>query len=433
MVCNGGIEGKDAITQFVRMKWRRSKLKQGKKKITRKSLACSVIGSVLLMMNPFTVYAEEAVKQDPYTFDQIVVTANRIPSKASEAAANVTVVTRAEIDQTDAKTLVDVLKNVNGVVISSAGYDGAEQHAVLNGDQRVVVMIDGRRLNTSALGLMGRGTYNLNSFPTLDNVERIEVVQGAAGAQYGSDAVGGVINIITRKGGKSQTTLDVGYGSWGTGNYNLTQSGSQKDWSWFLTAGKSHRNYMEYKDFTTGNIVGMPNSAYDQNSLTLRLDKKLDGNSSLTFNFEHADSTAGQPGGAISNIFVTYPYTHAYLNTWSNNMALTYNYKEKTELPAYTRVYLNDYSYNYFGENSYDDSSYRNKELGLEWQDGWRLDKNNLLVSGLQWRNTTVDNSYFGSKTITNAGAYLEDRLKLGRSWTIIPGIRYDNNNMFGG
>ena len=152
----------------------------------------------------------------------MVVTANRIPTKSAEAAANVTVVTREEIDRTEAKTLSDVLKNVNGVTIYSSGSAGSEQHAVLNGDQRVVVMIDGRRLNTSSLGFTGRSTYDLSWFPTLDNVERIEVVQGAAGAQYGADAVGGVINVITRKGTSNQTTLDVGYGAWGTGNYNLS-------------------------------------------------------------------------------------------------------------------------------------------------------------------------------------------------------------------
>lgn len=418
-------------------------MRQIRKISRRKASLCAVLGCALLLQSPLAFGAGEAAREEADTLDQVVVTANRIPSKASEAAANVSVVTREEIEKSNNKSLVDVLKNVNGVIFSGQGVAGAEQVVLLNGDSRVIIMIDGRRMNLGKLsGNYVAATYDLNSFPTLDNVERIEVLKGAGSAQYGSDAVGGVINIITRKGSKNQTTLDIGQGSWGAGNYNLTQSGSQNGWSWFLTAGKGHQNHMAYKDSRTGKIVDMLNSKYDQNSLTFRLDKQLDANSSLTFNFEHADDQKGQPGSIYYSDWYTGaligPDARSYLNTLTNNVALTYNYKMKEVNPAHLRVYQNFFRYDFhdYSHSAYDTQYLKSdRETGVDWQDGWRLGKNNVLTAGIQWRRSDVSDPsvYAEDKSITTVGTYLEDRLVLSPRWTLTPGIRYDNHSMFGG
>lgn len=403
------------------------------KKIAQKKLfACAIIGAVVVGGGSWRAQAAETAAPDPYSLDQIVVTANRIPTKAALAAANIVVVTREEIEKQDSKTLVDVLKNVNGAVFSGQGWAGGEQQVLLNGDARVLVLIDGRRMNLNkTAGNYPSSTYDLNTFISLDNVERIEVVKGAGSALYGTDAVGGVINIITRKGEKNQTTLDASLGSWGTGNYNLTQSGSHKDWSWFLTAGKAHQNFMAYKDYRTGGVVNQANTEYDQNNLTLRMDKQLDPNSSLTFNFEHADDKKGSPYSTYVND------QNSYYNSLSNNVALTYNYKMKSQIPAHLRVYQNYYAMNY---HSYYYSTWTqypkyDREIGLDWQDGWQLDRKNLLTAGLEWRNSQVmsETVYEGTKSITTAGVYLEDRMLLSPRWTLTPGVRYDNHSMFGG
>ena len=409
-------------------------MKQARKISRRKATACMAVGCALLLQTSLAFAAAEAAETASTNLDQVVVTANRIPSRLSEAAANVAVVTREEIEKKNYSTVIDVLKDVNGVAITSQGFAGAEQHALLNGDQRVVIMVDGRRLNFNKLaGNYERATYDLNALPMLDNVERIEILKGAGSAQYGSDAVGGVINIITRAGKQNRTTLDINQGSWGTGNYSLTTEGSQKDWSWFVAAGKSHQNSFSYKNYRTGEVVKMPNSAFDKNNLTIRLDKKINADSSLTFNFEHVDDHKGQPWGAISSF-----KSDDYLNSLSNNVAITYNYKQKTELPAYVRAYQNYYRYDMHSYNTWslawENYLYTNREYGLEWKDGWRLDKNNMLAAGLEWRNTSITyiNNY-SDKSITNVGAYVEDKMSLGKRWTLTPGVRYDNHSLFGG
>ena len=417
-------------------------MKQAKKISHRKAAACMAMGCALLVQTSVAFAAGEAAATESTDLDQVVVTANRIPSKLSEAAANVAVVTLEEIAAGNHKTVTDVLKNINGVVFSGQGIAGSEQVVLLNGDSRVVVMVDGRRLNLAKLsGNISGATYDLNSIVTLDNLDRIEVLKGAGSAQYGSDAVGGVINIITRKGEKNRTTFDISQGAWGTGNYNLTQSGSNNGWSWFLTAGKSHQNYMSYKKASTGKVEEMPNSRYDQNNLTFRLDRQLDANSSLTFNFEHADDKKGQPG----SIYYTDYFgnllgadTRSYLNTLSNNVALSYNYKQKADVPAHLRIYQNYFRYDYHDyQHSTSETRHlkHERDIGFDWQDGWRLGKGNVLTAGLEWRQSKVSDPevYAEDKTVATLGTYLEDRIKLASRWTLTPGVRYDHHNMFGG
>lgn len=114
-------------------------MKQSRKISRRKAAACMAMGCALLLQTSLAFAAAEAAETAATTLDQVVVTANRIPSKLSEAAANVAVVTREEIEKKNYSTVIDVLKDVNGVAITSQGFAGAEQHALLNGDRKSVV------------------------------------------------------------------------------------------------------------------------------------------------------------------------------------------------------------------------------------------------------------------------------------------------------
>jgi len=398
-----------------------------------------VVTSALLLQAPEAVFAEE---QEEFSLDQVVVTANRVPTKVSESAANVSVITRAEIEKGNYQNLGQVLRQTNGVIVTSYGYLGAQNLVRLNGDDRVVIMIDGRRVNMEKGAGSGRAGYDLNNFPTLANIERIEIVKGAASALYGSDAVGGVINIITRQGSENRTTLDLGSGSWGTRNYELTQQGKEKDWSWLLTAGQQKQDHFSYKDFQSGDTKDMPNSDYEKNNVTFRLDKEIDANRSLTLNVEHSTEDSGQPymppgfelpGYTYGGIY--YPGSSQHFPTdrktsLTNNWAITYNFNKETETAGYLRVYGNYYTSTFHSTNG---GSYSNDTKGVDWQNAWLLDKNNVLVGGAEWRETTVDNSgQYDNRSINNKAFYLEDRMILGEKWTLTPGIRYDDHNMFG-
>ncbi len=399
-------------------------MKQRKMKKQRNAWLFAMIAGSLFCQIPGITYAEE---MNEFALDQVVVTANRVPTKLSQAAANVTVINREQLENGHYNSLAEVLKHANGVEIRQQGFPGAEEYVRLNGDERVLILVDGRRMNLNKKPGHGQATYNLNVFPSLNNIERIEIVKGAASAIYGSDAVGGVINIITRKGGESSSTFEAGAGSWGFKRYELTTEGAEKSWNWFITAGKNEQDHSAYKDFKTGIVRDMPNSAYDQKNMTIRIDKELSDTTSLTFSAEHGDDHKGQPYNPPG-----YPLHNAiaYLNTITNNWDFTYNTDKTSEVPGYLRVYQNYHKYEMHGSDA--NPVYNNKETGFAWQDGWRLDDNNLLVGGVEWRNTRVQHTSLGDQEITNKAAYLEDRMQLGNKWVLTPGVRYDNHSTFG-
>lgn len=369
-----------------------------------------------------------------FELDQLVVTANRASTKISKAAANITVVTKEQIEQGGYFSLGDVLRDVNGVIVSGKGFAGANQSVRLNGDDRVLIMIDGRRIGRPEGTGAGRANLDLSTMISLQNIDRIEIVKGGASALYGSDAVGGVINIITRKGTGAETVLDTAAGSWGGRNYSLSTQGSEDSWSWYVTAERKEQDYTEYNvlnpALTPGSSKGQSrrwtNSKFEGQTFTLRLDKEIDAGRALSFHFEHWNDDGGQPYG------VQYPSTATAAHL-SNNAALTYDFNRQAAVPGYVRVYSNYNSQDFSGR-------YQSRTNGLQYQTGWQLADQHKVIAGIDWQADEVLNnitSYgavnYKNKSIANTAVYLQDIYQITDKWTVTPGVRYDHHSKFGG
>ncbi|MCA6928838.1 TonB-dependent vitamin B12 receptor BtuB [Pectobacterium versatile] len=148
--------------------------------------------------------------------DDVVVTANRFAQPVSSVLAPTTVVTREEIDRWQAKSLTDVMRRLPGVDIGQNGGLGQKSSLFIRGtnSSHVLVLNDGIRLNQAGLS----GSSDLSQIP-LSLVQKIEYIRGARSAVYGSDAIGGVVNIITTRE-KNGTTLSSGIGSNGYQSYD---------------------------------------------------------------------------------------------------------------------------------------------------------------------------------------------------------------------
>ncbi|WP_312519606.1 TonB-dependent receptor [Anaerospora sp.] len=394
--------------------------------------AMLVTGAVMLQA-PGTAFAAE--EPEEFALDQVVVTANRVPTVIAKAAANVTVVTREQLESNNYTGLGDALRDVNGVIVSVAGgFPGAPEVVRLNGDERVTVMIDGRKIGRPEGIGSGRASIDLNSIISMDNIERIEIVKGGASALYGSDAVGGVINIITRKGAEAKTTLDMSAGSWGERNYNLSTQGSENGLSWYFTADRKTQDYAKYNvlnpALTSGSNKGdsykWPNSKFEGQGVTLRLDKTIDENRSVTFNFEHFDDEGGRPSG------VKNPSNFASSHL-SNNWALAYNFNQKQNVPGFFRVYGNYNNQDFSG-------TYKSRSQGFEYQTGWQLSSDNKLITGIDITKGEVLNNVkwdgtinYQDKSVTNSAIYLQDIYTVTEKITVTPGVRYDHHSKFGG
>ncbi len=163
--------------------------------------------------------------EDAQREERIVVTATRIPEPLEEVLAPVVVIDRSTIERTASSDAAELLRFHAGVELGRNGGPGQTTAVFLRGAEshHTLIMIDGVRINPGTIGLAA--LQNISP----DLIERIEIVKGPRSALYGSDAIGGVINVITRRGARNGWTAELGYGDYDTRRASLTgglQAGS---------------------------------------------------------------------------------------------------------------------------------------------------------------------------------------------------------------
>ncbi len=150
--------------------------------------------------------------------ERIVVTATRIPEPLDEVLAPVIVIDRPTIERAASNDTAELLRFHAGVEIGRNGGPGQTTAVFLRGAEsnHTLIMIDGVRINPGTIGLAA--LQNISP----DLIERIEIVKGPRSALYGSDAIGGVINVITRRGARDGWTAELGYGDYATRKASLS-------------------------------------------------------------------------------------------------------------------------------------------------------------------------------------------------------------------
>ena len=171
----------------------------------------------------------------------IIVTATRTAQTADETLAAVTVITRQDIERQQATSVVDLLRGMPGLGLSNNGGLGKATSVFLRGTEsdHVLVLIDGVKVGSATLG-----TTAFQDIP-IDQIERIEIVRGPRSSLYGSEAIGGVIQIFTRKGGGPlKPYLSLGGGSYKTYNASAGVSGGgERGWFNVSTSGISTEGF----------------------------------------------------------------------------------------------------------------------------------------------------------------------------------------------
>jgi vitamin B12 transporter len=170
---------------------------------------------------------------------EIVITADRVEEPIGQTGASVTVIPASEIARYGTKGVADVLRDVPSVDVTEAGGVGAATTVRLRGANpgQTLVLIDGVRVGDPA---SIDGSLDFGNLSAVD-VERIEILRGPQSALYGSDAMGGVINIITRKGAKKpHRNVTVEAGSYGTLSTRASLSGGDDAWTYSLGVNLLH-------------------------------------------------------------------------------------------------------------------------------------------------------------------------------------------------
>lgn len=180
--------------------------------------------SVAVLLFLCCAFARPSAAQD----DAVIVTATRIPKRFNELVNDITIVTREELDRAGPASLATVLQRLPGVEITQAGGIGAAAQVFLRGANagHTLFLVDGMRVGSASTGLTA-----VELLP-LEQIERIEVLRGPASSLYGSDAIGGVVQVFTRAGrGNPGLNAFAGYGTHNTvqlgGGYGFERDGTR--------------------------------------------------------------------------------------------------------------------------------------------------------------------------------------------------------------
>jgi iron complex outermembrane receptor protein len=219
----------------------------------------SVAVSFIIILLPGFCVAEEEKQNEKeiFTMDEVVVTATRFEQEIEKIPANVSVIDKEDIKNSNAKNITDILKYEEGVTVRDKLGNGKTAEVDLRGfgetgSYNILVLVDGRRVN--GIDLSG---IDWTQIP-LEQIERIEIVRGTGSVLYGDNAVGGVVNIITRRPSEG-VTLSVGSvtGSFGRNKERVSISGGHDIISGALFASHDSTNgYRPENEFMTEDIGG---------------------------------------------------------------------------------------------------------------------------------------------------------------------------------
>lgn len=284
----------------------------------------TILASMMMVMGICAnVYAAHDENLNSYTLDTIIVEADAIKNKFGDTiteqsyyrtGGDVKVITREEIEKRHYTDLTEAIKRIPGVTFQNPGYRGGEygyqfynNGVSINGDTRVIILVDGRRVDNAASTRIGGNTksgskstgVNLDQVTNMENVDKIEVIKGPGASVYGPDALGGVINIITRKGGNNNTgSIDVSTGSWHKHKYALSYSGSagkDNSWHYFLSANRDMSGDTKYRDGIVGGNGTLGGSKWKEDGVNIRLDKDFNDKQSLKVWYNFKEGKDGYP------------------------------------------------------------------------------------------------------------------------------------------
>lgn len=231
-----------------------------------------------------TIGVSAALADIATELDTVIVTATRIAQHNYKIAGNVTVITREEIEASNAQSIPDILKETLGTYV----YDkSTTKTAILDmrgfGDSatsNVLVLINDRKIN--AVDMSGADLIQV----PIEAVERIEIIRGAGSVLYGDNAVGGVVNIITKKGeGDFSGRLGTVYGSYDTRGVDLEVSGAKNNISYlFYSKYLDQRGYRQNSDVLSSDF-------------NTRVGYDFSDKISMDFNFGWHEDRFGLPGG----------------------------------------------------------------------------------------------------------------------------------------
>jgi vitamin B12 transporter len=374
------------------------------------------------------------------SLQEVVVVANRTPVPLSKVGSSVTVLTDLDIKQSQATIATDLLAQTPGITVSRTGGPGQPTSVFIRGAEsdQTVVIIDGVKMTDPSLPGGGFDFQNL----LIGDTSRIEILRGAQSTLYGSDAIGGVINIVTADPTqRSAGSASLEGGSHATG-YGTAAVGGVSDTLRWRLAGNYYGTsgiptFDEYlggrRDCASQMGGGAAQLRYDLTA-NLQLDLRgyfvtartdFDGYDTPNFQFgddnEYGKTQQGLAYGGLTWRSPDRSFTHRLSVQYTGSETRNYD----PDAPA-NYGYPTTETYYGFGRN-----------VREEYQGTWQFSKDGQIVFGAQSEHSTIDSyspgsPYVDKGVVINSG-YAQVQYEVLSGLTLTAGGRYDHHDVYGG
>lgn len=389
-----------------------------------------------------TAEENDEANNNAFLFNQVVVTATKTENDLATAPASMSVITSDEIMSQPNTNLNDIVKQAVGVEgMKDGGRGGREMISIRGMDSGyTMIMINGRKLSSSNAIVRGND-FDLSTIPQ-DNIERIEIIRGPMSALYGSEALGGVINVITKlPDNEWRSSLSGDYSrptgtNHGGGEYRigLNTGGALVDDELFLNLSVSKTDRDAWTPYSADSSVDYDRTTVtaleDLNDISLSggLNWLVNNNHTLDFDFTYSDEK--RKAVNESSIETVNSDQHVKRNSIAITHGGDFNWGE-TQL-RYSREDVE------FGDMDYD-LSQRDwiTEINNVVDGSVSTDiKNHRLTFGGDIRHTSLDNTRdlvdSGKASLSQQALFIQDEWAMAEDWTLTFGTRMDHHENFG-
>lgn len=362
--------------------------------------------------------AEENIE----TLPEIVVTATRVEESPQDVTQDITVINRDYIESSNVEFIKDVLKNNSDLNIVQNGGPGKNATIFLRGGSpnQTVMMIDGVKVKSPTTG-----SLDLSGI-VIDDIERIEIVKGPQSTLYGSEAMAGVVNIITKKGrGKTKLSVSAEGGSFSTYKTTASVSGSKDVWDYRVTA-----SYLD-TDGISAAKGGKENDGYTNRLLSSKIGLAPSEKSKIELNLKYYEDSSKLDSykwgvGMVDDLNYVQNGKHylvsakgmfSHLDSYDQTLTLSTTGDDlKFEDP----------------DTSSNNTSVNTTMQTIDWQHNLYI-MDTTLTGGAEYRKEIGEIRDNFNKTIDNKALYLNGKSKLfGDSFIFNAGLRYDEHQISG-
>jgi vitamin B12 transporter len=373
-----------------------------------------ILFSTFLFTSVSNLYAQEQLTEN---LPEMVVTATRTEVPKNTLSAATTVFTRDDIEKLQAKSIPELLRGSAGIDVTQSGGYGQISSIFMRGtnSSHVLVLVDGIKVGSVTAGI------TQFEFIPIDQIERVEIIRGSQSSLYGSEAIGGVIQIFTRKGSETTTpkvTLESGGGSYYTHRTAGSVSGKFNN-SWY-SASASH---FDTDGFDVGGGSKQPDKdGYKNTAVNARVGHHFDNNAELEASFLHNEGTTFYDGFYNKTNFVN------QVSSVMGSLDILENWRSTLRLGQSL-----DQNDSFFSSNNKIASRFDSIRWNASWLNQLTLSENHQFIFGSDYRLDEIESfTKYVESSRYDVGVFGEMHSRFFNDHFVNASVRWDENQAFG-